>query len=53
MNKYIIDFIDISGGWFTYDVYAASVFDAACELCKIGGIKRITSIYKDQGNENN
>lgn len=32
MKRYVVDFIDQFGGWYTYDVYANSVFDAACEL---------------------
>lgn len=32
MHLYTIDFIDVTGGWYTYDVDGASVFDAACNL---------------------
>lgn len=34
MIKYIVDFKDIGQtvGWYTYDIRANSVFEAACEL---------------------
>lgn len=46
MNKYIVDFIDETGGWYTYDIYANSVFDAACELLRFERGAQISAINK-------
>lgn len=44
MTRFEVDFIDITGGWYTYDIYAYSVFDAAAALSHCASIKRITNI---------
>ena len=48
MLKFIVDFKE-SGqtvGWFTYDIYAGSLFDAACELFRIVPDAVITNIFE-------
>lgn len=48
MRKFQIDFRQ-SGqavGWFTYDIWAPSVFDAACELFQIVPDAVITNIFE-------
>lgn len=43
MNKYEVDFL-CSDGWFTYDIWANSIFDAAIALMQLDASARITNI---------
>lgn len=43
MNKYEVDFLT-SCGWFTYDIWANSIFDAAIALMQLDASARITNI---------
>lgn len=44
MKTYVVDFIGSDGGWYTYDIYANTVFNAACELLRFERNARITNV---------
>ena len=44
MKLFIIDFIDNTGGWYTYDVDGCSLLDAACNLMRGNPDFKITAI---------
>ncbi len=48
MKKFTVDFLEQGQtvGWFTYDVYATDVFNAACELFACCGLVVITNIFE-------